>query len=431
MAFVASAGSVARIMPSADALGVSASYGVRLAPDLVYSYESVWRSQPAVRTVVGFLARNIAELGIDVYRRSGNDDREKQRDHPLARVLRNPFPGSKWNQFRLINWTIHEMCLFDCAYWLKIRNEDTGERAVLPIQRRYIEPIGSTLHGAEAYRLHGTRGERILDPDEVVHFHGYNPDDVRQGVSPIETLRQILAEEFEASRYREQMWRNGARVGGYISRPEKQRWSDEARERFKAGWQLHYTGNGIGSGGTPILEDGMTYHPAGITPKDAQYAESRQLTREEVAIAYHINPAMLGLVRGQTAGNMPELHKMLYSETLGPWLQMLKQDLETQLLPDLAPARDVYVEFNLRRKLAGSFEEQAAAISASVGAPWMTRAEARARFDLPRVEGSDELIVPLNVLEGGLASPRDTAPDNPSNEESNGQLPAPKPEVTA
>jgi hypothetical protein len=40
----------------------------------------------------------------------------------------------------------------------------------------------------------------------------------------------------------------------------------------------------------------------------------------------------------------------------------------------------------------------------------MTRNEQRARFNLPRIDGADELIVPLNVVEGGLASPRDTAP---------------------
>ncbi len=42
----------------------------------------------------------------------------------------------------------------------------------------------------------------------------------------------------------------------------------------------------------------------------------------------------------------------------------------------------------------------------------MTRNEARAMNNLPRIEGGDELIVPLNVLEGGLASPNDTARDN-------------------
>ena len=38
----------------------------------------------------------------------------------------------------------------------------------------------------------------------------------------------------------------------------------------------------------------------------------------------------------------------------------------------------------------------------------MTRNEARADNNLPPIEGGDDLIVPLNVLEGGQASPQDT-----------------------
>ncbi|WP_344089172.1 hypothetical protein, partial [Luedemannella helvata] len=37
--------------------------------------------------------------------------------------------------------------------------------------------------------------------------------------------------------------------------------------------------------------------------------------------------------------------------------------------------------------------------------------ETRARNNLSAIEGGDSLITPMNVTEGGLASPRDTAPD--------------------
>jgi hypothetical protein len=69
---------------------------------------------------------------------------------------------------------------------------------------------------------------------------------------------------------------------------------------------------------------------------------------------------------------------------------------------------NAYVEFDLAEKLKGSFEERASIIQASVGGPWMTRNEARADNNLPPIEGGDELIVPLNVIEGGQSSPQDT-----------------------
>lgn len=427
MPFVLTAGAIDRVRPAVSSLGFGLPTYMQVGPNTYRTYEQMWKTQPALRTVVEFLARNIAELGLDVFERGSDTDRKKVKEHPLAKMLDNPFPGSKWTKYRLINWTVQEYLIFNSAFWIKSRSED-GSPAVVPVPRRYIEPIGENLFFPDAYRLTGTKGYKDLDPDEVVHFWGYNPDDPRDGWSPVETLRQLLLEEFQAGQYREQMWRNGARISGYIARSEKApRWSDEARRRFKADWSAYSTEQLAGH--TPILEDGMTWHEGGITPKDAQYIEARKLTREEVCVAFHINPQMIGWVSGQQSGNMPEIHQMLYADTLGPMLEFLQQDIELQLLPDLDPggASKVYVEFNLRKKMQGSFEAQAAAISASVGGPWMTRNEGRALYNLPELDEAEDLIVPMNVTEGGLASPRDTAPDNPSNNESNGKPPGPKP----
>jgi hypothetical protein len=64
----------------------------------------------------------------------------------------------------------------------------------------------------------------------------------------------------------------------------------------------------------------------------------------------------------------------------------------------------------LAAKLAGSFEEAATQLQTSVGAPFMSRNEARARLNLPHIEDGDGLVTPLNVVVGGQASPTDSAP---------------------
>jgi HK97 family phage portal protein len=407
-------------------LGFAMPSYMQIGEDQYRSYEQMWKTQPALRTVIEFRARNIAQLGLDVFERTGETDRKKVRDHPLSKMLNDPWPGSKWTKYRLINWTVQEFSIFNSAFWVKGRAPD-GTNGVLPMPRRFIQPVGPSLYFPDKYRITGSRGTRDIDPDQVVHFYGYNPDNPADGWSPIETLRQILAEESAATQYREQMWRNGARISGYITRGEKApRWSDAARNRFKTDWGAY--SSDMAAGGTPVLEDGMGWHEGGITPKDAQYAEGRQLTREEVASAYHIDPSMVGLSKNATQSSLGELRQMLYADALGPLLEMLQQDIELQLLPDVDPsgAKKTYVEFNLRAKMQGSFEAQAAAISASVGGPWMTRNEGRALYNLSDLKEAEELITPLNVTQGGLASPRDTAPNNPSNEASNGKPPGPK-----
>ena len=156
----------------------------------------------------------------------------------------------------------------------------------------------------------------------------------------------------------------------------------------------------------------MTYKPASVSPEAAQYIEARKLTREEVAAAFHVPPPMVGILDHATFSNITEQHKNLYQDTLGPLLEQLQQEFEAQLFPDfpdLEPAR-FYLEFNLQEKLRGTFEEQASILQTATGAPWLTRNEARARQNLPAVDGGDDLVVPLNVLIGGQASPTDSAP---------------------
>ena len=369
-----------------------------LSESLSHDYAMIWRSQPQIRTVVSFLARNIAQLGIHVFRRVSDVDRERDADHPLARLLSQPNPTT--TRYRWIEALVSDLALYDNAVLAKITTA-RQPRALLRLDPRSVTPIGDNPYGADYYRVSGNLGTKDLRADQVVHFRGYNPTDIRWGASPIETLRRILYEEHQAVRYREQLWRNGARMSGYLQRPvEAPEWSTADKERFRTQWQAQYTGDGPQAGGTPILEDGMEFNAVAVTPESAQYIESRKLTREEVASAYHIPLPMVGILEHATYSNITEQHKQLYQDTLGPWLEMITQELHLQLLPDFADTANVYCEFNLAEKLRGSFEEQASQLQVSVGAPWMTRNEARARMNLPQLDGGDSLITPLNVITG-------------------------------
>lgn len=380
------------------------AYGSLPLSGAPWEYAHIWRTQPQVRTVVGFLARNVAHIGLHVFRRVSDTDRLRLTDHPLAQLLKSPMP--RYTTFRLIERLVSDQAIYDEAFWLKVTVD--GRRALLPVPPDVIRPSGGTWAMPDHYE---TAGGREFAVDEVVHFHGYTPGDLRVGTSPIESLRALLLEEHESSSQRSAMWRNGARTTGVLTRPaDAEPWSKEARARFQEMWRAFSQGGGR-EGGTPILEDGMVYTPVAINPQQAQYIEARKLTREEVAAAYFIPPPLIGILDHATYSNIKEQHSHLYQDTLGPWLESIQQDIEAQLLPDMPDRERVYVEFNIAQKMQGSFEEQAAAASSATGGPWMTRNEQRARANLPRIEGGDDLITPLNVTAGGLASPRDTAPD--------------------
>lgn len=405
MTFVVTNGQLA-VLDRATAVAVSS---VRVTDKLNLSYEDIWKTQPQVRTVVSFLARNIAQLKLHTYRRTSDTDRERLSQHPLAMLLTKPNPRT--TRYRWFDALVNDLGIHDNAVWVKAKGDDGAPYGLLRLPPGQVTPVGDDWLWPEKYRFRGARGYRDFDPDQVVHFRGYNPGDARWGLSPLETLRRILAEEYESGNWREQLWRNGARVPGHIRRPKDAGpWSDQARERFVNSWKGLYTGDGPAAGGTPVLEDGMEFHTGGITPEQAQYLETRKLTREEVAAAFHIPLPMVGILDHATFSNIEEQHRNLYQDTLGPWLTMIAEEIMLQLLPDVDSSDDVYCEFNLQEKMRGDFETEATSLQTATGGPWMTRNEARARQNLPAIDGADELVLPMNVTTGGQASPTDSAP---------------------
>jgi len=391
----------------------SMQHGVALYEGVYQDYAAIWRTQPNVRTVVGFLARNVAQLGLHVFDRVSDDERRRITDGVAGSWLRRPTPSKRISLFDLVNWFVHDLCVFDNGYWAKVTAPSTGAVATVPLLPQQVEVLGGGLLDPDAYRLHGSRGYRDLAPDEVVHVHGYNPEDRRHGVSPMETLRRIIAEDLASGRYREKFWLNSTRIEGVLQRPaDRKPLSDLARQRLKADWQAAYAGGGPETGGTPLLEEGMNFQPTSWSAKDSEYIAARKLTREEVAAAFYVHPAMVGIMERATFANIQEQHRMTYQDTLGPILRQLEAAFRLQLADELALPETAYFEFNIHEKLRGSFEEEAAAMQTAVGAPHMTRNEARARRNLPPVDGGDLLVTPLNVLVGGQASPTDSGSQN-------------------
>ena len=249
-----------------------------------------------------------------------------------------------------------------------------------------------------------TRTGDIFAPGELVHFAGYNPLNPLCGLSPLETLRRVLAEEEAAAEHRESYWRQSARVEGVIERPlGAPQFTKEKKQAWREQWQERYVGV-AGTGRIPVLEDGMTFKQISWSPKDSEYLSARKLSREECAAAYHIPLPLVGILEHATFSNIKEQHKHLYQDTLGPWLRWLKEEIEAQLLVEARDTEQVYVEFNIRQKMEGSFEEQATSLQSAVGRPYMTPNEARARLNLPKIV-NDPTADELAPQQGGPATP--------------------------
>ncbi|MBP3881815.1 MAG: phage portal protein [Lachnospiraceae bacterium] len=370
----------------------------------------LYATQANLHAVVSFLADSVAQLPLKVYIRDDENSRRRDRDSVAAKLLWRP--NADQTAYEFINALSVELLLMGCAViWLLPDPDSESGYQLRIIPREWIvDTERATNYAPDILKVHTGAGQFIDIPrTEFVQFRMYSPGNPGGYQSPIAALRQTLNEQIEADRFRTQIYKSSGRFNAYITRPKDvQPWDDETKRKWLTAFREGWGADGSNSGKMPLLEDGMEIKPYAFNAKEAQYAETKQLSREDVAAAFHVNPSLIWHTTTQTYASAKDNARALYADCLGPTLQMLQQRINSFLLPMVGADPRTYVEFDLTEKLKGSFEERASILQASVGGPWLTRNEARADNNLPPIEGGDELIVPLNVIEGGQSSPQDT-----------------------
>ncbi len=385
-------------------------YGVNVAQ---MDAAQLYRTQPNLRAVVSFLADNAAQIPLKVYERASDTDRPRVIDSPAALLLAHPNPDMTAFEFK--RWMYSDLLLYERFLTLILPSKDTPSGWQLrPIPATWIQGYKGTSVFAPEYVVVGVPGRTALEipADKFILFHGYDPTDPMRQYSRISALKETLHEQVESNSFRRQMWRRGGRFNAYITRPKDvAAWSEPAFERFKETFKESWAGHDASEGGgMPILEDGMEIKTVQFNSRDAQWAEAAKLSREDCAAVYHVNPAMIWPGSGQTYASARDNARALYNDCLAPTLMQATDRINMMILPRVGEPDNHYVAYDITIKTEGTYEEKIATLSSAVGAPFLSRNEARARLDLPAIDGGDELITPLNVLTGGLASPRDTDP---------------------
>jgi HK97 family phage portal protein len=412
MAIVQSGGTLTRL--ARPRMQYASSGGGSVFPGLGSTYAAMYAAQPNVRTCVDFLSRNMAQIGLHGFRRVSDTDRVRLSPDtdPLARWIERPNPFT--TSYRLMEDLMGDLGIYFNAYLVKIRvtpkvdivegavTFPAGEERVMLVRLppEEIWPDGYLM--PRVYEWRTSEGVKPIDANDIIAFRGYNPLDATVGLSPLETLRRLLATDDAATANRAAYWLNSSRIEGVIERPQNApKWTKDQKQEWRRQWAERYQGP-ANAGLVPVLEDGMVWKPTSFNASDSEYVASRKLTREECTAAYHIPLPMVGILEHASFSNIKEQHKQLYADTMGPWCQNVQQQFELGLLMEVRNPSGMYFEFNIAEKLKGSFEEQSSSLRVSVGRPFMTANEARARLNLPRI-ADDPTADELAAQQGGPA----------------------------
>lgn len=379
------------------------------------SARELYQTQDNVQAVISFLSDSIAQLPLKVYVRDGETERHRDRESAAAQLIWKP--NDYQTSFEFIRGLMEEYYVYGAVYVWVVPNKETesGYMMHLVPTEWVMSSTAETPYKPASIRVRLKNGEASDIPaEEFVQFKTYSPGNPGGFLSPLSALRQQLNEQVEAGRFRRQLWKSSGRLNAQITRPKDVApWTEEQKLKFATAFREAWGAGGSKAGSIPIMEDGMEIKPFSTSFKEAEWSSSVVLTREAVAAAYHVNPSLIWHSNTQTYASAKDNARALYADCLGPVLQMLQQRINAFLLPMVGATPNTYVEFDLTEKLKGSFEERASIYQSACGAPYMTRDEIRAELNLaPLPDGQGaEIITPLNVTEGGLASPQDTEAD--------------------
>ena len=387
-------------------------------------YTWMYTNSPAVRTVIDCIRRNVGQLDLRLFEELEEGDREPRPEHPAALSMRYPNETTPSDQF--IRSLFLDFLVHDNAYALLV--PAAGRQLNmwwLPAFR--MELSGESIFDAENYRYHNPQNGTFTDfsPDQILHWRGENPHDQRLGLSLLETLRKVVAEDAALQQANVELANSGMQKPVWVFRPlEAPEWSPEARSRAEEDLRNRLRKS---TDMPAVLEEGMELRDFGVSPNDAEALDVRKWLLAEVAQAYGVPGPMVGL-----DGDLEKATASFYADTLPPYCEQFTRALNHLLLVRKYSDTDLTFEFNLAEKQAG--DERVKTLIAMAGGPIQTRNESRADLDLPAVPGGDELLTPANYQVGAKPKPTTTVmpvqdPNRPAQDGSarSDDLPTPQP----
>jgi len=160
--------------------------------------------------------------------------------------------------------------------------------------------------------------------------------------------------------------------------------SKEQMELTRATIQSLYSGDNAFK--TGIVAPGAKWEAMSMSPVEVALIDQRKLNREEVGMVYDLAGPLMNDLSHATLTNVVELNKALYRDVIPPWLTLIEQTFQVQLL-DAEPAwMDRFLAFDLSEKLKGEPIELANTLKIQVEAGLITRNEARRILNMPPMD---------------------------------------------
>lgn len=294
--------------------------------DIERAYREGFQKVTWVNRCIDAIAGNQARLPA-MLRKNNSPDGQilRSSDNDLLRIL-NTKANMGENSF-IFRYRLSSQLLMSSrgAFIEKVRGRNGKVIALQLLPPQHTAPIPDPktfVSGFEVDMRNGTKV--ILRPQDVIWVRRPHPLDPYLSLTPMEAAGIAIEIENLAKVYNRNFLLNDGRPGGLIvlrgevDDDDK----DEIRNRFR--------GNLNRAGAVTVLssDEGVDFVDTGSSPRDANYIQMRQITKEEILAAFGVPESVIGNAAGRTFNNANEELRVFWNETMLPHLDSLARGLD-------------------------------------------------------------------------------------------------------
>lgn len=282
---------------------------------------------------VNLIARGLSSVPWLLY----DGDKEIE-EHPLLDLLQYPNPTQAGASF--MESLVSHLLLAGNAYIEGIVNHQGQlmELHTLRPDRLKVIPGPTGVPSSYEYEVDGIK--RQLDCDAVTgrstihHLKNFHPLNDWYGMSPIEAAARSIDQHNVVAEHNLALLQNGGRPSGALMfKPSNSNpLTETQRETLREDIRQIYEGE-MNAGRILVLEGDFDWKEMGLSPKDLDFIEGKNLSSREIAQAFGVPPMLVGLIGDATFANYKEARYHLWEDTIIPLLEFLVDELNLWLCP--------------------------------------------------------------------------------------------------
>jgi len=282
-----------------------------------------------------WIQRTFPEAPLMLSKRDTEGSWEEVYSHKMLDMADSPNPY--YDGILLEMTTLADFVLDGNAYWYKLRSAAGRTAQLWWLPSSTVEPKwprdGTAFLTHYDYRP-GAAAPLEIPPEDIVHFRdGFDPSNIRKGMSPLKSLFREVFTDDEAANMTAALMKNLGIPGLVISPAGAGTASTADAAELKQWFKDNFTGD---KRGDPLVMSSATdVKPFGFTPKDMTLRELRRIPEERISAVLGVPAIVAGLGAGldrSTYSNYAEAREAAYESTIIPLQRIMASVIKRQFL---------------------------------------------------------------------------------------------------